>query len=209
MPGDHLVAADDAEREAEPRAADAPARQIDRGGERQQLPVDHRLVDTGQHHEPARRSHGGLHPGDELADHLGEAESEDHEIDARQAERRQADQRRQDRAHDRRHDQQDGIGKDIDQRRHRVHAEPEERRSGERDVMSRAGEQRPGRGEHGIHDHGHGQRQPVAPAQQRDERGGKEDRRADRQPGLFRPGHVARLPKIPCGRNSRTRMKTT
>ena len=93
---------------------------------------------------------------------------------------------------------------DLDQHRHRVHADAEERRGGERDETRRAGKQRPGHGQHEIAHHADHERQPVVGQQPRqgreraDQRGERHDcdRGADgkgfRVVGHFRASRTGR-----------------
>src|SRR5262245_39706032 len=82
MHRDDLVIADDAQREAEPRAADQPADQEDDRGEREQQPIERGGRQRDQHIEPAAGTHDILYPGHDLAHQLGETEREDDKIDA-------------------------------------------------------------------------------------------------------------------------------
>ena len=84
-----------------------------------------------------------LQPRHDLAHEFGEAEREDHEIDAGNAQRRQADNCGQRRAGDTGQQDQHGIRQNIDAARRRVHANAEERGSRQRDVVGRPREQQP------------------------------------------------------------------
>src|SRR4029079_18108802 len=77
-------------------------------GKRQELPVDLRRGDVGEDVAAERARLVDLEPGDELADQLGQAQAEDHEVDAAQPQRGQADQDR--------HDDADAGGDQQDQR---------------------------------------------------------------------------------------------
>ena len=207
--GDGLVVADDAERQPQPRAADQPADHEDEDGEGKQLPVDLLLADVEEDVAADRPRDLHLVPGDDLADEFGKAEGEDDEEDASEPQRRQAD----DEGHrdaDRGSDGDDaGDRHRLGQDRHGVGADAEEGGGGERDVAGRAGEQRPGGGEHHIAQHADAEGEEVAVGDEREagQRGDHHDQQGD-LPEAARL-HRAELPKMPVGRTKRMARKRT
>ena len=203
--------------------------------ERQQQPIQ-RLVRHGdQHIEPAAGAHDVLRPGHDLAHQLGEAEREDDEIDAGDAQGGEADDQGEQRTGDRRDDDEGRIRQIVEAGGHDIHADAEERRGGERDVVGRAGEQRPRRRQHGEHGDRDAEREPIAGAGKRQQRSGGEQQRRDgemplvaraqgqrsakaprrpRQRAAVRPegrlaaGQDERLPNSPSGRTSRMMMNS-
>ena len=76
-----FIIADDPERKSQTRAVDPPADQIDHRRQDHEIDVDIRLGQVGQDIQTARPGEIVLYPGHQGADHLGEAQREDHEID--------------------------------------------------------------------------------------------------------------------------------
>ena len=202
-----LVVADGAQREAEPRAADPEADGEHQDGERQKLPVDLRRRDVGEDVAAERARLVDLEPGDELADQLGQAEAEDHEVDAAQAQGREADDGRHDDADGGRDQQHQRPGQALDEDGRGVGADAEERHGRQRDVARGAGEQAPGRGQHRVAHDVDGERQAVVAQHQ-----GHAGEHGDRDGGECDAEHLAaahRLlrPRMPCGRTSSTSRK--
>lgn len=81
MPRNGLVTTDDPERKAEAGAGKRDRAQKKQG---QKLPEDLILADVEEDVPADLLRHVDFVPGDELADHLAEAEGEDDEVDARQ-----------------------------------------------------------------------------------------------------------------------------
>ena len=180
-----------------------------------------RLVAVDGHVEAAHRAQHVLQPGHDLPHQLGEAEREDDEIDTGDAQRRQADDRCERGTGKAGRGDQDRIGHEIDASRHRVHADAEERRRRQRDIVRRSGEQQPRCGERRIHRDRDRELQRIAAQDQRHQAGGYEDQGADQQVaplagGNACPGarnlrhldrvHAVRLPNSPSGRTNRTTM---
>ena len=82
MAGDGLVVSDHPQGKTQARALNEPADQEDEHGQREQVPEDRFLRDVDEDVAAHGAADIHLEPGHELADQLGEAEGEDHEIDA-------------------------------------------------------------------------------------------------------------------------------
>ena len=153
-----------------------------------------------------------LHPGDDLAHQFGEAEREDHEIDAGNAQGRGPDQAREDRRHRRRRSAtRNGNGSSSTPRPpHRCRARRTPRSPAKCNASDRKTASRPCTAPHTA--------RCSAPAP-----GNSPGRTAAAVPTtptaapapaairIFaddQPRHVGCLPKMPCGRNSSTRMNS-
>ena len=211
MNRDQFIVADDAQRKAEPRAPDPPADQENHRGEQQKLPVIHRLAALDRDVEAAHGAEHMLQPGHDLAHQLGKAEREDHEINAGDAQRGQPDDRGERGAGDAGGDDENRIRHQIDAAGGGIHADAEERRRRQGDVVGRPGEQQPGRRQRRVHDDRNADLQRITVGNQRHQcRGGKQQR-ADHKAAALGGGkgkalHAVRLPNKPSGRTKRTIM---
>ncbi len=143
--GDRLVLADDADGKAEPGVADQPAGDQYHDDERQQAASRCLPSGVGEDVAPDRAVDVDFVPGDQLADELGQAEAEDHEIDSRQAQRRQADDQRHDDADNSCRNEHHRPRQKIGEDRGRIGADAEEGCRRERDVMGRTRRRAPRR----------------------------------------------------------------
>jgi hypothetical protein len=202
--GNGLILADDADGKAEPGVADQPAGRQHHDDERKQAPVDAFRRGVGEYVAPDRAVDIDLVPGDQLADELGQAEAEDHEIDARQAQRRQADNQRHSHAYEGSCKQDQWPRHKIGENGGRVGANAEEGRRCQRDVMGRAREESPGGCQHREIQKADAEREVIAARDQR--KGGKrrnDDRGRSAKYKLSRTQRAG-LPNRPVGRHRRT-----
>ena len=202
--GDRLVLADDADGKAKPGVADQPAGDQYHDDERQQAPVDAFRGGVGEDVAPDRAVDVDFIPGDQLADELGQAEAEDHEIDSRQAQRRQADDQRHDdtdnSCRNEHHRPRQKIGEDGG----RIGADAEEGCRREGDVMGRTRKESPGGRQHREIQKADGECEVIAARNQW--KGGKrrDDDRSCGNKRQFSCSQRAGLPNRPVGRHRRT-----
>ena len=181
MDRDHLVVTNDAQGEAEPRAADPPPDHENRHGQQQELPIVFGFSAFDRYVKAAHGTENVLRPGHDLAHQFGETKGEDNEINSGYPQRSEAHDRRQRGAGDAGGEDQHRIGREIDAPRRRIHADAEERSRRKRDVVGRSREQKPRGGKARIHHDGNRQLQGVAVEYQRHAACRNDDRGADQQ----------------------------
>ena len=209
MGGHGLVLADHAQRQTQARAVDEGAQRQHQGQHGQQLPVDIELGDLHEHIAAQVLGDVDFPPGDELLDQLGQAEAEDHKVHARQPQRGQPHDQGHDQAHAGRNAEHGGPGQGLAEHGGDIGAHAEEGDGGQRDIARGPREQRPGRGQHAVHQDADHEREVVLVRQPARQQGkAQQSGGADQPDQNFFAAHRAVLPNKPVGLNSSTSRNT-
>jgi hypothetical protein len=146
-----------------------------------------------------------------LPDQLGETEGEDDEVDAGDAESRRANQTGQHCRACAANKNENRKWQVIEAKADRIGADAEECSRGQRNIMGWPGEQRPRRTEGGIEDDVERQREIITLVVHRQSRSGGDNGQANDARKHFaerQAVHACCLPKMPCGRNSKTNVNS-